>query len=68
MERKASEPNRLDMSVEKCVELSLTILCVTILMPKGVGQVITSIERRFLWSGTYDVRKISKVSWNVVVQ
>jgi hypothetical protein len=37
-------------------------------MPIGVIIAITSIRRRFLWCGFIEARKISKVSWHVVVR
>jgi hypothetical protein len=38
------------------------------LMPKGVCRLLTSIQRKFLWSGTVKMRKICKVQWSVVVR
>jgi hypothetical protein len=38
------------------------------LMPKGVCNILTSIQRRFLWSGVEKQKKICKVQWRIVVK
>jgi hypothetical protein len=38
------------------------------LMPKGVCNILTSIQRRFLWSGVAKQKKICKVQWRIVVK
>jgi hypothetical protein len=37
-------------------------------MPKSVVQAIIFIQRRFLWAGTFNTKKICKVSWNLMVR
>jgi len=46
----------------KSVLNSLSLYFMSIfLMPKGMCRLLTSIQRKFLWSGTVKMRKICKV-------
>jgi hypothetical protein len=37
-------------------------------MPKGINNVISSINRFFLWKGTSNSRGICKVAWHKVIK
>jgi hypothetical protein len=53
----------------KSVLNSLALYFMSIfLMLKGVCHLLTSIQRKFLWSGTVKIKKICKVQWSVIFE
>ena len=68
MERETVKHGWSYLPYQKCVKLLPLYFMSIFFMLKGVFRLLTSIQRKFLWSRTVKMRKICKVQWSVVIR